>query len=153
MKALLAVVMSGALLGVAYAETGSSDASYAMVYFEQPLGAGKRAPAAFGLRLDSARAINGARLPLLDLRMQARGPALLRFGGVPVLRYDGSVKGSSDAPESFDVPESLEDVPWWGVVLGGAALACVARIGICKDKKSDDNSGGSSSTCPTCDPG
>lgn len=140
LRALVAVIMSLALYagdGGARADEGDTRALF---YFEHPLaGGGAHRQATFGFRLDAGRIVEGARWPLLDLRMQTRGEPSLRFSGVPVFGYTGE--------------ESVSDIPWWGWGLGALALACMAEAGICEDENNNTNqSGGSggSEECPTC---
>lgn len=147
MKVMLTLLASVGLSSavVADMQDGATD-SRALLYMEMPLGAGVSTAdtrSTFGLRMESNRVVEGRRWPLLDLRLQHRGVAQLRLSGMPVLRYDGSVE------DSFSVPESLEDMPWWGWALGAAAVACLAEVGICED---DGNGGGTPSgeTSPGC---
>lgn len=146
MKIMLTLLASVGLSSAVVADMQESADSRALLYMEMPLAAGVSASGArstFGFRMESNQLVESRRWPLIDLRLQHRGVVQLRLSGVPVLRYDGSVE------DSFSVPESLEDVPWWGWGLGALAVACLAEAGICED---DGNGGGTPSggTSPGC---
>jgi hypothetical protein len=138
MKILLAIVASVGLSGVCHADWGGSDdAARVMFYFEQPLGGTKGEPFTLGLRLDAGRSAERVTLPVFDFRVRERGGMRFHLGGVPVFGY---------MPE-----EAYSEIPWWAWAIGGAAAACAAHAGICKDDSPNNSPPPSSApTCPTC---